>query len=670
MTQEQSFQLQIIGSYIGKPLTEEQMEFASDFTKDTISFSDPGTGKTHTLVVGLIMAQRNHGIDGRLIDCMSFTNAAVSEMRGRYDYLCRRIGVPNTVVFNTFHRLSRQIMNEAFPTIKISGGLPLKEQLSELADYMTELGLDSSDYNYVKRVLKAINSLNSSLTFHPDNIETKYEFVQLGMEVEDFNTLRHKWFIRGIYRDVIEQGDIPLYCLYALMSKPHIIKKWKGKFKIMVVDEFQDLSLLHLRILSYIAETLIVIGDMKQQIYQFNGACPQIVEEYLKLHPDARVCNLTRSFRCSKRIAEFATSVVKPNDENVEVFTGVENEGNVQILPRRELNWEEIATKIWADIKKNTIGHARDVMFLYRNNASAIPIIEQLYKLGVPFRCSKFAMIMEVPIFDDLCTLALAAWEPDNEQFVTKALKLFPEFKYTEPGQTPGPVLVMRTYGVDIFKANYRYKDEASLEILNAMIVAKKKIDEEKNASIVLNNLLGVYEKHIIKGQWWRLDNDKEFYFNLVAPICSKKTFPLMYNEELDKSTKNNQNISANMGVRCYTIHSAKGLEADDIYLLDCDEGSFPNASVIKKKMAAGCYYDAACDIRAERNLLYVAITRAKENCFISYSADSPAILLMEPFSAKYSDFDIVYNNRTHDFDDVGEFFKLFRLGDANGRRD
>ena len=84
MTNEVSMKLDILSAYMGSPLTDEQKEFASDFTKDTISFSDPGTGKTHTLVAGLIIAQTYHKVDGRKINCMSFTNAAVSEMAGRY----------------------------------------------------------------------------------------------------------------------------------------------------------------------------------------------------------------------------------------------------------------------------------------------------------------------------------------------------------------------------------------------------------------------------------------------------------------------------------------------------------------------------------------------------------------------------------------------------------
>jgi hypothetical protein len=196
------------------------------------------------------------------------------------------------------------------------------------------------------------------------------------------------------------------------------------------------------------------------------------------------------------------------------------------------------------------------------------------------------------------------------------------------------------------------------------MLNARKAIEENKNASVVLNQVLEAYTRHIIKGQWWRFDQPAEFYFNLIAPVCAAKTYPLMIGEELDKSQTNEKCIQAGMGIRLYTIHSAKGLEADDIYILDCDEGMFPNTKVEKRKIDAGCFYDVACDIRSERNLLYVACTRAKDSLTITFSSGEPAKLLARPDLNDYIEYDRVYEEAKKDYDDAAEFYKLFRLGD------
>lgn len=657
-----NIKLDILSGYMGCVLTPEQKEFASDFTKDTISFSDPGTGKTHTLIAGLIMAQTYHKVQGKLINCMSFTNAAVNEMASRYNKYCKKCNISPTVVFNTFHSLSRQIMKDAYPRMTISGSSYTKDSLEDLKRYMEVRGINSDDNNYVRKVMRAINNLNSSLTFHPDNVERRYDFVELNMDLDVFQQLRTDWFLRGITMGNIVQGDIPLYCLFALMRNKEIISKWKGKYKIMVVDEFQDLSLLHLRILSYIAETLIVIGDMKQQIYAFNGACPQIVREYLKLHPNANVCNLTNSFRCSQAISEYATNIIKPNDRSINAFTGHNRNSEIKIIQRKEMDWKEVAASIEADVKINGRAKSRDTMFLYRNNASAIPVIEELYQRGIPFRCSKYMPVMDVPIFSSLSKLVMAAWKPESEDTVKEALKVFPEFKNTPYGAVPPPVQAMQSSYKDFFNINYRYKEQSSRDIIEAMRNVREAIKANKTAGVIFMKLMDVYDRYIYKNEWWTLDNTKEFYMGLVAPICNVKTFPQMYSEELDKINKNEQAIQARFGIRCYTMHSAKGLEADDVYILDADEGMFPNQKVLKNKVSAGCLYDAAVDVRSERNLLYVAITRAKDNVTITYSGDAPAKIIVKPDDPELEVYNTAYAEGVNDNDDAEEFFKLFNI--------
>lgn len=668
MTPEENDKLDIISAYIGSPLTMEQKEFASDFTQDTISFSDPGTGKTHTLVAGLIMAQRYHNVPGNKINCMSFTRAATSEMAGRYEKLCQVCSVSPTVKFNTFHSLSKAILKSAYKDEMQTNDnkYMLKRDVEDLARYMRELGYDvrEDDYRYVRKVLATINTLNSSLTFHPDNVKSRYEFAELKMDVDDFQHLRTDMFIRGLVAKEINVGDIPLYCLYALMKREEVIREWKGKYRIMVVDEFQDLSLLHLQILSYIAQTLIVIGDMKQQIYEFNGACPHIVAEYNRMRPNARICNLTKSFRCGQEVANFATSVMLPNDGSVKPFTGHERGSSISIVKRSELNWKDIVGVMAAEKRLNGYGGITNTMFLYRNNASAIPIIEELYKNKIPFRCSKFAKIMDIPIFSTLSKLCNAAWQPNNIDLCADAFKVFPEFRNTMYGQLPPPAQAMRSSGKNMFELNYKYREKSSVDILTAMVQVNRAIEAKKSAGVVYMKLMEIYDKYLYKLEWWTVDNDKEFYFNLVGSICNSKPYPLMYNEEMEKDMMNQQSIKANTGVRCYTMHSAKGLEAEDVYILDCDEGTFPNAKVLKRKLDAGCYKDVAVNIRSERNLLYVAITRARRNVTISYSGAEVTKLISNPNDPYYRQWDSYYNKDEIEFNDAEEFFKLFKIGD------
>lgn len=671
MTNDQKIQLQVIGAYQKAALTDEQMEFASDLTKDTISFSDPGTGKTHTLIAGLLMLQQYYKYPGSRINCMSYTKAATGEIAARYEKIAKQLRISDKVVFNTFHSMALKILRQAFHDIDI-GDTPISDKISNMAGYMNALGMDTTDKNYVKKVILAIEKLNSALVFHKQNVTSRYDFVDLNMSFEDFQELRKRWVLRGITLNHIEQGEIPLYTLYALKRYPEITNEWKGKFKVMVIDEFQDLTLLHLNILSFISETLIVIGDMKQQIYYFNGACPQIVDEYLRMRPNARICNLSKSFRCSQEIADFATNVYTPNDPSIKAFTGAKTGGSVNLVSRKSLNWKDIAANINADIKAHTISKARDIMFLYRNNSSAIPIVDELYKQHIPFRCPNLMTIMNMPIFNDLTKWALLAWNPTDVKCATDALRTLDEFKYRPYNEELAPISCMKGTGKSFLEMNYAWNDGMQniisiLKQVRTMIIggtdAFGNKAEPESAWKVYSKLFPIYDIAIIKKQYWKLDNPPDFYFNLIGPICTSKTFPELYGQELDKVRVNERNISGQMGIRCYTMHSSKGLEADDVYILDADNIIFPNIKKLQKKVEACCYFDAACEVRNERNLLYVAITRAKDNVYISSSQeDNMTKLITDPLNSEFKDLDDIYMSTDTNYSDSEAYFKLLNM--------
>jgi superfamily I DNA/RNA helicase len=271
---------------------------------------------------------------------------------------------------------------------------------------------------------------------------------------------------------------------------------------------------------------------------------------------------------------------------------------------------------------------------------------------------------MDVPIFSTLSKLANAAWQPNNLDICNVAFKVMPEFRNTPYGAYVPPVQAMKASGKSIFEVNFKYQEQSTKDLLINMMQAKKCIDEKASAGRVYMQFLENYKRYLRKFEWWKIDNEDEFYFNLVAPIANAKPYPLMYNEEIEKEQLNTQSTKANFGVRCYTMHSCKGLEADDVYILDCDEGTFPNAKVLESKVKAGCFKDVAIDIRSERNLLYVAITRARRNTYISYSGAEVTKLISNPEDPKYTKYESYYNKDVIEYDDADEFFKLFKIGE------
>lgn len=663
MTPGEKEALQLIDAMTGTKSTDEQMEFAADFTTPVVSFANPGTGKSHSLVKGLIMLQTYHRIPGKKINAMSFTREATAELKARYDRACKKCHITPTVNFKTFHSICREIVLNRFPGMRIKASFDWDKDLSALAEYMDKRDLDTEDMYFVRRVAVAIEKLNNSLCYDSLNVIRQYAFKALNIPIDIFQALRSDMFAYGVVMQSIPQGSIPLYALYVLANDKVLQQKYKETYKVMIVDEFQDMTKLYLIILSMISSNLIAIGDLKQQIYGFNGACAEIVDEYMKMYPDARVLPLTQSFRCKNEIADFATGVYWPNDKSAVPFKGTGTEAIIEIKQNAELNLTDIIREVKLEEDKEDVASAKSTMFLFRNNYAITPVAEELYKQGVLFRTKKLTKVMDYPVFHELSDLALVAMEPNNETYQINAIRWFPEFRKYSIGTNPY-LSVIR--GKDMFSVNYQFREESSMEFFKLMKETRDLIQKGAMATVVFNKLLPLYDKYIIEGKWYKLENDFDFYVTLVNSIIVSKTFPKMVAEEYEKARKVEEAYNLNMGVKCYTMHSAKGLEADIVYLLDMDDGIVPSRKNYTKLVKSQCEYEAAKMIREERNLLYVALTRAKEKVVITYYGKLTE-LISNPRQNAFTYLDEIYASTKMDFNDVESFLKSINLGGVVG---
>lgn len=639
--------LNIICAATGRRLTDEQMIFASDFTKPTISFSDAGTGKTYAVAVGLVHTQTYHKVQGNKICVMSFTRESAREISSRYDLMSSYKMLSSRANFSTFHSLCYSIVNEAYGRPDIHE-FDYNSDLAALRNYVEQEGIGDASDMWLKRLVYAMNSLNSSFIFDPEEMKVTLKFRQLDMDPITFNKIRKQWFIRQVGLKSMPQGDLPLHCYNLLMHNDRIRAKYRHMFDILVIDEFQDMSILYIKIIKELCKTPIVIGDMKQQIYAFNGASDAIQREFFDSYPDARVCPLTQSFRCKDEIVSYAMNLISRNKSASYGFKGIGKGGMVDVLRNREISIDTIADEIY-DYQKNveTKGN-KDIMFLFRNNFSGMVIMETLYQHGVRFRTSKFKRVMDLPIFKELCTLLEAIDDDKDVEKVWEALKLFDEFKYQRMSNCP-IIQIITKYDRGWLEIEYKYRDPSMLSMIEILKICREGMRSGKTAGQLFSTMLPIYENLIIHGRWYMLEFPKEFYFNLVAPIANNKTYDQLRADETEKMMLNREAMDHFDGVRCYTIHSAKGLEADEVYVIDCDQGVIPSDKNLKTYVDQRCTYEAARMIRNERNLLYVAVTRAKTKVHICYTSEL-AHLIANPDNNEYCYLDEIYENTPHEY--------------------
>lgn len=638
-----------------KDLTPEQKDFCLGFTEPTICFASPGTGKTASATIGLIFTELFSQVPGDNIYALSFTNLATAELAQRHSSAVKRLGASQTIHFQTLHALCSKILKENYRLLGMydlntTKSIPIDECARIINIIANTHNLKIAE-NKMRSIVQAIRSLNSSLIFDEFRVKASMVFKSTGLTYETFTLLRKGLFQWNLQTCQVPVDDILLYTLLLLSTHEEVSREWKSKCKVMLVDEAQDLSLLQLKVISLLTECPVLIGDMKQQIYGFNGACQEIVEQFFRLYPNARKCHLTQSFRCKNEIVEYATPIILHNKIGGDEFKGTGTGGSVTVCPN--LSLDDIAQRLYVDYNANNKSFSRDTMFLFRNNVSAIPLAETLYHSGVPFRVKGYKAATEIPVIDKMVELLNFCKNPEVPSNSHALRYVIPELRvYSNSYENPFYKICAKRK-CSAFEINYEFRDGDSALTMALLHEISLEMAKGTYMGQLMNMLWPTYYKMWVKPREWMLEFDSSYYTSMVAPIVRNKTYELFIYDEQEKVRLIEENNRYNRGVRCYTMHGAKGLEADDVYILDADTNILPSASKLKKMSDNQCDMDIAREIRNERALLYVACTRAKENLTITFNKElSPMIQGINTFEC----YDKVYDYYKSDADDIRAF--------------
>lgn len=650
----------LMESKLSANYTEEQRDLIKAFGDGpTFCFAHPGTGKTFTAVGGLLMAELYKGIPGENIYALSFTNLATGEVAVRHEVACRKLGITKQVNFLTLHSLCSQIVKENYralgmTSIEITAPITMERAYKLVEDSCQEWGIKLTP-NQIKGCIRATKSLNSSLIFDEDAVKSKMAFKESNVDFETFDKIRGLLFACSTLSNTISVSDLLLYATILLKKYPDISAKFKAKCKLMLVDEAQDLSLLQLGVISMLTDNPVLIGDIKQQIYAFNGACQEVVEAFYKLFPNSTSLKLTQSFRCASEIAKYATQIIIPNGVGGEDFKGVREGGLVQVhnsLYENGLDIAALAQNLKVEFVGNLNKFKKSYLFLARNNISLVPVIEELFRKELPFRVNRYTKAFEIPVVSDLVQICQLASAPYSYNNVGCLKYIIPEFKDYSLKEHPF-YKICTTTGCSVFEINYQFKDMAA-GTRGMMLLAEieELLKQKTRMGDLLNRIWPVYKTVWADHNSWRLDNDADYYIASVQTLMNKDFTTFMQDEVLkEKIIAESERYGR--GVRCYTMHASKGLEADVVYIIDADDGVIPNESKLRRMLMKQCDLDAARTIREERSLCYVACTRAKDELHIIYNT-KPAPMLMG--NNPYEQYDDVYRYYKSPGNDIVEF--------------
>jgi len=595
-------------------LNPSQCEVVNTLDGPLLVVAGAGTGKTRVIeyrVLNLILK----GVNPSSIILLTFTRKAAREMldrASRHNRLCHQ------VEGGTFHSFAYKVIKNYRKVLGFKNNISFMDE-ADSADAFhllaTKLGFLDKKLRFPKKAtLRNIVSMSINRSQNIKSIlEKDYpHFLDLKSDLEEL----HKAYIEfKISRSLIDYDDMLLYLKF-LLENDSILKKVTSKFKYVMVDEFQDTNKLQAEIVYLLGkfhQNIMAVGDDTQSIYSFRGAYYKNMFDFPERFPNCRILKLEHNYRSTQPILDVANAIIEGEKEKyTKVLFTVNREGTVPELDffkDAQMEAGFVAKKIKQlydqGVELSSIG------VLYRSNYTSLLLQIALTRMDIPFIVYGGIRFIETAHVKDVLSFVKVLHNRLDELAWNRVLMLL---------EGIGPRTAER-----IFE---RILNNRSLEHALRDFLSDKKISKGLNKLLKLFNK--IKDKHIDISDQLRLI--KEFYFPIMKSkfddyhIRSEDLRALIQtSSEYDSLEKflvdfvalespersmvtNSQKKLDERPVVLSTVHSAKGLEWEAVFIISLIDGSLPVSYSLEDQESLG----------EERRLLYVAVTRAKTKLFLS----------------------------------------------------
>lgn len=573
----------------------------------------PGSGKTLIVTERTRYLIEESGVRPDQILVITFTRYAAREMKERFERLTAGKNYP--VTFGTFHSIFYGILKCAYG-IGANNLMSEKESSVLLQEVLDQTDIESTpevedEEELVRELLREVGMVKNGL-YHLKDFHSKYltqdEFAEVFRSYEHQKKELKKF----------DFDDMLVQCYALFRKKPEILQGWQKRFQYILIDEFQDINRVQYEVIRMLATpryNLFVVGDDDQSIYGFRGAKPELMLYMKQEFPSLRTISLTVNYRSTEFITGAAARVILHNDtrfyKRVQSFRGRGQNVHVQeVLDEQEeaqYVTEEIQKKLDQGIKPG------EIAVLFRAAVQARMISEILSEHRIPFEMRDYVtnFYRHFIVKDIMAYLQLAAGKRDRSLFLTICNR---PLRYLARNSMEN-----RQVNFEDLRKFYCDKDwmldiidQFDVDVRMMKNMAPYAAIQYIRKKIGYDDFLKEYaEKHQIS--WKQLmdvmaeleERSKNFKSYDEWEIHIAK-----YTQELEEQQAKARKIKGEREnkVQLMTIHSAKGLEFEDVFVIHANEGEIPHQKAEKKD-----------EIEEERRLFYVALTRAKNNLCISY---------------------------------------------------
>lgn len=625
-------------------LNVSQQEAVKKIEGPLMVIAGAGSGKTRVLTyrIAYMIAK---GIIPYQILALTFTNKAAAEMKDR---IFKLVGdaQAKAVVMGTFHSVFYKILRVEAEKLGFSKNLTVydtDDSKSMLRTIIKEMSLDPKVYlpNYVlNRISSAKSSLLSSEEY-ARNSEILDADARSGRPMISEIFMRYNARLRNA--DAMDFDDLLYYMNVLLRDFPEVLYKYQNRYRYILVDEYQDTNFAQYLIVKKLAaahHNLCVVGDDAQSIYAFRGANIQNILNFRRDYPEAATVKLEQNYRSTSNIVNAANAIIKNNSEQIqkEVWTDKEEGAKIRVhlLSNETEEANTIANSIF-ESKLNFQLNNSQFAILYRTNAQSRALEEALIKRHIPYKIyAGMSFYKRKEIKEVLAYFRLVINNYDEE-----SLRRVINYPLRGIGSTTMDKVIAcakeqntRIWNViahpDDFSLEVNIPTRSKLQDFASRIRAYTAQLQTTNAydlamhivttTGVLQDLKdNIAEKERLENVEELLDSVKEFTektpessFNEETGELIDQYFPTLdrYMESIALLTDEEEKESDDLDkVKLMTIHAAKGLEFDHVYLTGMEENLFPSSLSIASKQ----------ELEEERRLFYVAITRAKESLTLTH---------------------------------------------------
>ena len=589
-------------------LNSEQKKAVTTTEGPLLVLAGAGSGKTRVLTTRIAYLIEELGINPENILAITFTNKAAKEMKER---ILTMLGpIAYKIQISTFHSFGLYLLKRHYSLLGYNHNFTILDSddvLTIIKKIIKEMNLDTKEYN-PKAVRNKISGAKNELLDAEDY--SKYANSSYEEVIVD---VYRKYEKKLKSNNSFDFDDLLMMPLKLFRDYPNILKEYQEQYQYILVDEYQDTNeaqYIMVKMLAAKYKNICVVGDESQAIYSWRGANYKNILNFEKDYKNAKTILLEENYRSTKTILNAANDIIKNNKERKDKKLWTNNEEGIKIKYHRCYDEKDEANYIKDEIKKLiTSGiNKSDIAILYRTNAQSRNLEEAMLRENIPYKViGSFYFYNRREIKDLIAYLKLLYNSNDDVNLlrIINVPKRGIGLKTIENLTSKAMLNNCSIYDIidsgkelqfkNIIEELKQAKDVVTLTELIDLIIDKTGIKEE----LISENTL---EAEV------RLENLEEFKsitrnFEEASGLVSLEEFLEEISLVSDiEEHKNNSDV-----VTLMTIHSAKGLEFNNVFITGMEEGIFPHTNS----------FNEISGIEEERRLCYVAVTRAKQKLYI-----------------------------------------------------